>query len=71
QADGKFTSGEGDKQENAGTYTFKEADKSLHLDSDAGPGDDSNWQLIFRPDTLLMRGIGTERQQRSEVIMVR
>lgn len=67
---GTFTSGSGDEQENAGTYQFDLTDNDLHLDSDAGPGDDSDWQLTFRGDTLLMRGVGTARQEASEVVMV-
>ncbi len=68
--DGTFASGSGDAQENAGTYTLRPTDKDLHLDSDAGPGDDSDWRLTFSGDTLLMRGVGTERQAASEVVLV-
>lgn len=70
-SNGSFASGSGDKQENAGSYTLNEVEARLDLDSDAGPGDDSSWQLIFQNDTLLMRGIGTERQESSEVVLVR
>lgn len=68
--DRTFTSGSGNGQENAGAYQLNLLDHGLHLDSDAGPGDDSNWRLTFRGDTLLMRGIGTARQEASEVVMV-
>jgi len=71
QDDNTFASGSGETQENAGTYQFNLSDHGLHLDSDAGPGDDSSWRLSFRGDTLLMRGVGTERQEASEVIMLR
>lgn len=66
-----FTSGSGEVQENAGTYILTATEARLDMDSDAGPGDDSSWLLTLRNDTLLMRGIGTERQENSEVILVR
>lgn len=69
--EGAFTSGSGDKQENAGTYNLNDLDARLDLDSDAGPGDDSSWRLTFRNDSLLMRGIGTDRQENSELVLVR
>ncbi len=70
-ADDSFTSGSGEVQENAGSYKLNDAEARLDLDSDAGPGDDSSWRLTFRNDTLVMRGVGTERQENSEVLMVR
>lgn len=69
--DGTFTSGSGGEQENAGTYSFDEDARALALNSDAGPGDDSNWTITIRQDTLLMRGVGTPRQESSEVVLVR
>lgn len=69
--DDSFTSGSGETQENAGSYKLSETEARLDLDSDAGPGDDSSWRLSFRNDTLVMRGIGTDRQENSEVLMVR
>lgn len=71
RTDGTFTSGSSDEQENAGTYILDESTRTLSLDSDAGPGDDSNWIISLKGDTLLMRGVGTERQERSEVVLVR
>jgi len=71
RTDGTFTSGSSDEQENAGTYILEESTRALSLDSDAGPGDDSYWKISLKGDTLLMRGVGTERQERSEVILVR
>ena len=71
QTDGTFTSGSGAVQENAGKYTLDELTHALSLDSDAGPGDDSDWTVTLKSDTLLMRGVGTPRQENSEVILVR
>lgn len=71
QTDGTFSSGSGTAQENGGTYTLDELTNALSLDSDAGPGDDSNWTVTVKKDTLLMRGVGTPRQENSEVILVR
>ncbi|MEM9930402.1 MAG: hypothetical protein AAF840_11330 [Bacteroidota bacterium] len=68
---GSFASGSGDQQENAGSYVLNQPEARLDLDSDAGPGDDSSWRLTFRNDSLLMRGIGTDRQENSELILVR
>jgi hypothetical protein len=70
-ADGTFSSGSGSAVENGGTYTFRPETGALSLDSDAGPGDDSTWNVTFRSDTLFMRGVGTPRQENSEVLMVR
>ncbi|MTB53603.1 hypothetical protein [Lewinella sp. W8] len=70
-ADGTFSSGSGELRENGGTYTYRPETGAVSLDSDAGVGDDSNWTVTFRGDTLLMRGVGTERQENSEVILVR
>jgi len=67
--DGTFSSGSGEQRENGGTYALDE--NSVHLDSDAGPGDDSSWAVSFHGDTLRMRGIGTERQENSVVEFVR
>jgi hypothetical protein len=69
--DGTFTSGSGDTKENGGTYTYEPASGAVSLDSDAGPGDDSNWTISIRGDTLSMRGVGTQRQESSEVLLVR
>ncbi|MEM6768991.1 MAG: hypothetical protein AAF597_00280 [Bacteroidota bacterium] len=68
---GTFSSGSGEQQENAGTFKLDETTTLLSLDSDAGPGDDSDWKVTIRNDTLFMRGVGTERQESSEVVLVR
>ncbi len=68
---GTFRSGSGDETENAGTFSFSAEEARLDLDSDAGPGDDSSWRLTLRHDSLFMRGIGTERQNNSELVLVR
>jgi hypothetical protein len=68
KADRTFESGGGPTGANAGSYKVNEDDKTLHLDSDAGEGDDSNWRIQFREDLLYMRGIGTNRQEMTTVI---
>lgn len=71
QANGTFNSGSGDSRENGGTYTLDETSGRLELDSDAGPGDDSNWHISFSKDSMYMRGIGTDRQENSLVAFTR
>ena len=65
--DGTFESGNGQGINNTGTYTVDNEARTLHLDSEAGEGDDSNWKLQFRDDLLLMRGIGSTRQEMTTV----
>ena len=71
KADGSFQSGGGPQGPNSGTYTVNNEANTLHLDSDAGEGDDSNWRLQFRENLLYMRGIGTNRQEMTTVISER
>ena len=65
--DHTFESGNASEVKNAGTYTVDNEARTLHLDSDAGEGDDSNWKIQFREDLLLMRGIGSTRQEMTTV----
>ncbi|MEM7574421.1 MAG: lipocalin family protein [Bacteroidota bacterium] len=69
--DGQFTSGSGTEQENAGTYQLDFVTATLELDSDAGEGDDSNWHIEIEEDVMIMRGIGTPRQESSVVRLIR
>jgi len=64
-----FTSGEGAQVQNGGTFTLDPVTGKLSLDSDAGPGDDSSWSLTLASDTLRMRGIGTERQEKGGIFL--
>lgn len=70
-ADGTFESGGGPHGANTGTYRVDDQAKTLHIDSDAGEGDDSNWSIQFREDLLYMRGIGSNRQEMTTVITQR
>jgi hypothetical protein len=69
--DGSFASGGGPHGSNAGSYQIDDQENTLHLDSDAGEDDDSNWRLQFREDLLYMRGIGSNRQEMTTVISQR
>lgn len=69
--DGTFESGGGPYGNNNGKYQVSNETKTLHLDSDAGAGDDSDWKIQFREDLLLMRGIGSNRQEMTTVISQR
>ena len=68
---GQFTSGSGSEQENGGTYQLDPNTATIELDSDAGEGDDSNWRIEIEEDVMIMRGIGTPRQESSVVRLVR
>lgn len=70
-ADGTFESGGGPHGTNSGTYQVDDDAKTLHIDSDAGEGDDSNWRIQFREDLLYLRGIGSNRQEMTTVISQR
>ena len=62
-----FESGNDSEVNNTGTYIVNNEARTLHLDSDASEGDDSNWKMQFREDLLLMRGIGSARQEMTTV----
>ena len=55
----------------ANTGSYQLAGNNLLLDSDAGEGDDSEWRITFRNDSLIMAGIGTERQESSIIYNTR
>jgi len=65
--DRTFESGNDSEVNNSGTYIVNNEARTLRLDSDAGEGDDSNWKIQFREDLLLMRGIGSARQEMTTV----
>ena len=65
--DRTFESGNDSEVNNTGTYIVNNGARTLHIDSDAGDGDDSNWKIQFREDLLLMRGIGSARQEMTTV----
>ena len=69
--DGTFKSGGGPHGQNSGTFKVDNEAGTLHLDSNAGEDDDSNWKLQFREDLLYMRGIGSNRQEMTTVISQR
>ena len=71
KSNGTFESGGGPDGGNTGSYRVDNSQKSLHIDSDAGEADDSNWRLQFREDLLYMRGIGSQRQEMTTVISQR
>ncbi len=71
KSDGSFQSDGGSHGVNTGTYQIDNLEKTLHLDSDSGEDDDSNWRLQFREDLLYMRGIGSQRQEMTTVISQR
>ncbi|MEL6356369.1 MAG: hypothetical protein AAFQ37_05475 [Bacteroidota bacterium] len=71
QPTGNFTSGSGKERENGGTYELDPTKAEVFLDSDAGEGDDSRWQVSFSGDTLFMRGVGTARQESSLVTLLK
>ena len=45
---------------NTGKYIFDKNAKTLAIDSDAGPDDDSNWKIIIEENTMIWQGYGTE-----------
>ena len=71
KADGTFESGGGPHGTNQGSYKVDDTAGTLHIDSDAGEDDDSNWRIQFREDLLYMRGIGSNRQEMTTVISQR
>ncbi len=63
-----FTSG-GSLGRNTGAFSVN--DGILTLDSDAGSGDDSEWQIQIMNDSLIMQGVGSERQESSYIYNTR
>lgn len=67
----RFESGGSPYGRNGGTYTFAPDQMVLSLDSDAGEGDDSQWRVRFRQDSMVWQGIGSERQEKTQVLHIR
>lgn len=58
--DGTFESGGAPYGKNTGKYYFDVSKKRLMLDSDAGEGDDSMWEVKFEEGRMFWKGIGSE-----------
>jgi len=56
---------------NTGKYAFDREKKTLFLDSDAGPDDDSYWKVSVKGDTMHWQGYGSEWADHFELIHVR
>lgn len=57
--DGTFESGGDPFGINTGKYSFDKSG-SLLLDSEAGPEDDSIWDISFEEDLMVWKGLGSE-----------
>jgi len=69
--DSTFESGGRPFGRNTGIYVYNSVDKTLFLDSDAGPEDDSQWKVQVRGDTMFWQGYGSEWAERFELIQLR
>lgn len=58
--DGTFESGGDPWGMNTGTYYVNNHVGTLHLDSDAGPEDDSYWKIVMEKSRMTWRGTGSE-----------
>ncbi|MBR9859400.1 hypothetical protein GYB22_01345 [bacterium] len=58
--DSSFESGGRPAGKNTGTYDWDQDLETLVLDSDAGPQDDSKWNIKVKGDTMVWTGYGTE-----------
>lgn len=70
-SDSTFKSGGRPFGENAGKYTYNSTDKTLFLDSDTGPEDDSYWKVNFKGDTMQWEGYGSEWAEDFVLIQIR
>lgn len=68
---GTFESGGQPYGENTGKYIFDTAAKTLFIDSDIGPDDDSNWKISFETGQMIWQGYGTEWAERFKIIHIR
>lgn len=66
--DGTFESGGQPYGKNTGKYVFDTNAKTLFIDSDLGPEDDSNWNISFEDDKMIWQGYGTAWAERFQVI---
>ena len=71
QSDGSFESGGRPYGLNTGKYVFDPEEKKLYLDSDAGPEDDSNWNVSIRKDTIYWQGYGSEWAENFQLVHIR
>ena len=71
KSDSTFESGGRPFGENTGKYSYNIKDQTLFLDSDAGPEDDSQWQVTIQGDTMHWQGLGSEWAKGFELIQVR
>ena len=60
RADGSFESGGGPYARNAGRWTFDDATRTLTLDSDLGPSDDSRWTVALDGDLMRWTSTGAD-----------
>jgi len=58
--DGTFSSDGRPYGKNTGKYIFDDQKKTLAIDSDAGPDDDSNWKVTIDKNTMIWQGYGTK-----------
>ena len=68
---GTFESGGRPFEKNTGKYILNEEEKTLFLDSDVGPEDDSNWKISVNNDTMYWKGYGTEWAEEFRIVLVR
>ena len=69
--DNTFESGGRPFGKNTGKYKFDDSDNTLFLDSDAGPEDDSYWNVRVSNDTMYWQGYGSEWAKDFQIIQVR
>jgi hypothetical protein len=71
QGDGSFESGGRPFGKNTGKYILDPKEYTLFLESDAGPEDDSYWNVSIRKDTMYWQGYGSEWAENFQLIHVR
>jgi len=69
--DSTFESGGRPFGRNTGKYLYNSGDKTLFLDSDVGPDDDSYWKVLIRGDTMHWQGYGSEWAEGFELIHIK
>ena len=58
--DGTFESGGDPYGKNTGKFYVNNHVKTLHLDSDVGPNDDSYWSITLEKGIMKWKGTGSE-----------
>ena len=71
KSDSTFESGGRPYGSNTGKYVYNTTDKTLFLDSDAGPEDDSHWKVFIRKDTMIWNGFGSAWAEGFQLVQVR